>query len=267
MDYSVLMTVYKKEKPEYLKSAIESMLNQTVPPAQFVLVCDGPLNPELDDAIESYGDRLDVLRLPENHGPGYARSEGFKRCRCSLIATMDSDDLSVPDRCEKQLAAFEKDEKLAVVSGSIEEFDSSPDEPFAKRELPQEHEDILRFSKTRIPFNNVTTMYKKGAILNAGGYNRELRLFEDYDLWIRVLRSGVKTTNLPDTLVKVRTTQGQLKRRGGIVYGKAMLRFRKNMCRSGWISRKEYVLSAYPHFAVCLMPNFVRKLVYKFLRK
>lgn len=267
MDYSVLMTVYKKEKPEYLKSAVESMLNQTVPPAQFVLVCDGPLTDELDKMIESYGDRLDVLRLPENHGPGYARSEGLKRCRCSLTATMDSDDISVPDRCEKQLAAFEKDPELAVVSGSIEEFDTDPDKPFATRVLPREHEEIIRFSKTRIPFNNVTTMYKKEAVINAGGYDRDLRLFEDYDLWIRVLQSGVKTANLPDTMVKVRTAEGQLKRRGGIVYGKAMLRFRKKMYRTGWISRKEYVFSAYPHFAVCLMPNFVRGQVYKILRK
>ena len=267
MDYSVLMTVYKKEKPEYLKSAIESMLNQTVAPAQFVLVCDGPLTEELDETIESFGDRLDVLRLPENHGPGFARSEGLSRCRGPLVATMDSDDLSVPDRCEKQLAAFEKDEELAVVSGSIDEFDLSPDEPFATRVLPQGYEDILRFSKTRIPFNNVTTMYKKEAVINAGGYNRDLRLFEDYDLWIRVLQSGAKGTNLPDVMVKVRTTEGQLKRRGGIVYGKAMMRFRRNLCRTGWISRKEYFFSAYPHFIVCMMPDCIRRQVYKFLRK
>ena len=200
-------------------------------------------------------------------GPGYARNEGMRRCTCELVATMDSDDISVPDRCEKQLAAFENDPTLAVVGGVIEEFNDDPDAPFARRVLPLTHEELLPFSKTRIPFNNVTTMYRKSVIEQAGGYDTGKRLFEDYDLWIRVLQSGAKGANLPDVLVKVRTTDEQVKRRGGIVYGKAMMRFRRNLMHTGWISRREYIASAYPHFAVCMMPNGMRKKVYKILRK
>ena len=102
MDYSVLISVYAKEKPEYLRTALDSMLKHSAPPSQVVLVCDGPLTPELDGVIGSYGSLLDVVRLPENKGPGNARAEGLKRCRCELVAGMDSDDISVPDRCEKQ---------------------------------------------------------------------------------------------------------------------------------------------------------------------
>ena len=267
MDYSVLMAVYAKEQPAYLQAAIDSMLRQTVPPAQFVLVCDGALTPQLDAVIASFGDALDVVRLPENHGPGYARSEGLKRCRAPLVALMDSDDLSVPDRCEKQLAAFERDSELAVVSGAIEEFNEDPNEPFAVRRVPLTHEEILQYSKKRIPFNNVTAMFKKAAVEAVGGYNATLRLFEDYDLWIRTLKSGVKTANLPDVLVKVRSTPAQLKRRGGRVYAKSMMRFRRQLLKTGWISRKEYVMSAYPHYIVCMSPNGVRRLVYKIIRK
>ena len=266
MDYSVLISVYAKENPEYLRTALDSMLKQSAPPSQVVLVCDGPLTPELNGVIGSYGSLLDVVRLPENKGPGNARAEGLKRCRCELVAGMDSDDISVPDRCEKQLAAFAENSGLAVVSGTIEEFDDDPEKPFAKRVLPAEHEKIKEFSKKRIPFNNVTVMFKKSVIEGVGGYDRCRRLFEDYDLWIRVLKSGAVTANLPDTMVKVRTTAAQVKRRGGLNYGRQMVRFRREMMKTGWISRKEYVFTAYPHFIVCMMPNCARKLIYKFLR-
>lgn len=267
MEYSVLMSVYAKDQPDYLRTAIDSMLCQTVPPAQFVLVCDGPLTPTLDEVINGYGERLEVLRLPVNKGPGFARNHALSHCRCELVAGMDSDDISLPDRCEKQLAAFERDSELAVVSGAIEEFNENPDEPFAVRRVPLTHEEILQYSKKRIPFNNVTAMFKKAAVEAAGGYNATLRLFEDYDLWIRTLKTGVKTANLPDVLVKVRSTPAQLRRRGGRVYAKSMLRFRRQLLKTGWISRRDYVLSAYPHYIVCMSPNGVRRLVYKIIRK
>ncbi len=267
MEYSVLMSVYAKDQPDFLRTAIDSMLCQTVPPAQFVLVCDGPLTPALNEVIEGYGERLEVLRLPVNKGPGFARNHALSHCRCELVAGMDSDDISLPDRCEKQLAAFERDSELAVVSGAIEEFNEDPNEPFAVRRVPLTHEEILQYSKKRIPFNNVTAMFKKAAVEAVGGYNATLRLFEDYDLWIRTLKSGVKTANLPDVLVKVRSTPAQLKRRGGRVYAKSMMRFRRQLLKTGWISRKEYVMSAYPHYIVCISPNGVRRLVYKIIRK
>lgn len=267
MDYSVLMSVYAKDHPAHFKTAIESMLRQTVPPAQIVVVCDGPLTPELDAVIGDFGSRLDVVRIPENHGPGYSRAEAMQHCRCELIASMDSDDISVDDRCEKELAAFKSDPELAVISGTIEEFDENPDEPFAKRVLPLTQEEILQYSKTRIPFNHVATMFRKSVVDQVGGYDRSLRVFEDYDLWIKVLKSGAKAANLSDVLVKVRCPSAQTQRRGGVAFGKQMLRFRKKLLKSGWINRKEYFFSAYPHFIVCIMPNFARRFVYKLLRK
>ena len=267
MEYSVLMSVYAKVAPEHFKTSVESMLDQTVPPAQFVLVCDGPLTPELDEVIEGFGDGLEVVRLAENVGPGCSRNKGLELCRCELVASMDSDDISLPDRCEKQLAAFESDPELDVLSGVIEEFDEDPDAPFAKRVVPETHGEILEFSKTRIPFNHVATMFKTESVRRVGGYDESLRVFEDYKLWIEVLRNGDKAANLTDTLVKVRSTPAQIKRRGGIKFGKNMLRFRKWLLKIGWITRKEYIFSAYPHFIVCAMPNGLRMLVYKIIRK
>ena len=267
MNYSVLMSVYHKENPEYLRAAIDSMLCQTVKPAQVVLVCDGPLTPELDEVIKGFGNKLDVLRLDENMGLGKALEEGLKRCSCELVARMDTDDLSLPDRCEKQLAAFEKDESLALLSGAVEEFSDDPETPFAKRVVPLEHSDILSYSKKRNPFNHPAVMFKKQAVLDAGGYNSDYYLFEDYDLWVRVLQSGARTANLPDTLVKMRSSGGQVKRRGGFKFAQLMLKFRKHLKQCGWISRSEYVTSAYPHAAVCVVPSFMRRGVYKILRR
>ena len=265
--YSVLMAVYHKDDPAFLRDAIDSMLRQTVPPAQFVLVCDGPLTPELDEVIESYGDALDVLRLPENKGLGNALRCGLERCSCELVARMDSDDISVPDRCEKQLAAFASDDSLCVLSGAVEEFADDPEKPFAKRSVPLTHEEILAYCKRRNPFNHPAVMFRKQAILNAGGYNSDFYLFEDYDLWTRVLRSGVKTANLSQTLLKFRANELQVKRRGGVRFGRYMLAYRRHMRRTGWISRREYLTSAYPHFIVCAMPNRMRRRVYQILRK
>ena len=103
-EYSVLMSVYHKEKPEYLRQAIESIQSQTLPTDDFVLVCDGPLNPELDAVIvtkqQEMGDSLNVVRLAKNGGLGNALNEGIKHCKNELVARMDSDDIAYPDRCE-----------------------------------------------------------------------------------------------------------------------------------------------------------------------
>ena len=107
MEYSVLMSVYKKEKAEFLKEAIESIQKQSKKTDDFVLVCDGELNESLDKVIldkkEEMGDVLNVIRLKENVGLGKALNVGLEYCKNEYIARMDSDDISVPDRCENCL--------------------------------------------------------------------------------------------------------------------------------------------------------------------
>lgn len=114
--YSVLMSVYSKENPAWLKLAIESIQDQTLPTSDFVLVCDGPLTPELDGVIAEkhcqMGEILMVVRLEKNVGLGNALNEGIKHCRNELVARMDSDDIAYPDRCEKQVAIFNMPEPV-----------------------------------------------------------------------------------------------------------------------------------------------------------
>lgn len=163
--YSVLMSVYHKEKPEYLKQAIASIQAQTLPTDDFVLVCDGPLNDALDAVIakkqQEMGKTLNVVRLAKNGGLGNALNEGIKHCKNELVARMDSDDIAYQDRCEKQIAVFYKHPEVSICSGIVEEFTSTPDVVDAKRVPPEAHEEIVEFAKKRNPFNHPCVMYKK----------------------------------------------------------------------------------------------------------
>lgn len=270
-NYSVLMSVYYKEQPEYLRQSVNSMMEQTVRTDDFVLVCDGPLTPELDAVVsqflEDYPDIFQVVRLETNQGLGHALNIGLKHCKNELVARMDSDDISLPERCAMQLQKFEEDPELAVISGTIQEFEGSVDHVTAVKSLPQKHEEIYEYAKMRCPFNHVAVMYKKSAVLQAGGY-QEVPQYEDYDLWVRMLMDGVKSYNLPKSLCLVRMDNGVYDRRGGWDYLKKVAAFRTKMRKAHFCSFSQYLLGICGQGIVCIVPSKVRRLVYKhFLRK
>ena len=193
MEYSVLMSVYTKEEPAYLDTAIQSMLDQTVRTDDFVIVCDGPLTAELDAVLERHLAQnpavLHLVRLPQNIGTGAALNIGLTHCKNELIAKMDSDDISVLDRCERQLKEFAEDDRLTVVGGNILEFTEDPAKPVSRRLVPCDNEGIQKYARRRQPFNNMTVMYKRSAVLKVGGYKAMTRS-EDYDLYVRILHEG-----------------------------------------------------------------------------
>ncbi len=168
-NYSVLMSVYYKEKPEYLRQAMDSMIHQTVPTDDFVLVCDGPLTADLDAVIaekqQELGTILNVVRLEKNGGLGNALNEGIKHCRHELIARMDSDDISYPDRCEKQMKLFEKHPEYDVISGTVVEFNEKQKKSKIQKKVPENQREILNYSKRRNPVNHPCVMYKKDAVI------------------------------------------------------------------------------------------------------
>ena len=267
-NYSVLMSVYKKEQPEYLKLAIESMLKQTVPTNDFVLVCDGPLTAELDQVIAAYEnsnpDIFHVLRLEKNQGLGNALNIGLQTCKNELVARMDSDDISLPDRCQKQLDLFERDTELALCSGNIAEFENDPNRIKSQRTLPVSHQDILIFAKKRNPMNHMAVMYKKSRVQDAGGYI-EVSLAEDYYLWVRMLNQKCKAENIDEILVKARIGNGMYRRRGGMNYARSIYDLEKKFFNLGFISSKEFFLNCAIRITVSLIPVKWRERLY--LRK
>ena len=244
--YSVLMSVYHKEKPEYLEQAIASIQAQTLPTDDFVLVCDGPLNAVLDTVIakkqQEMGETLNVVRLAKNGGLGNALNEGIRHCKNELVARMDSDDIAYQDRCEKQIAVFYAHPEVSVCSGIVEEFTSTPDVVDAKRVPPEAHEEIVEFAKKRNPFNHPCVMYKKSAVEAVGSY-QDFYLLEDYYLWLRMLMAGYQGYNIQEPLLHMRAGSDMYLRRAGWKYAKTQTRLFKFMKSQGFIDEGQYIKS------------------------
>jgi len=194
MDFSVSMSVYEKDNPQHFRIALESIFNQTVKPAEVVLVVDGPVPDATSRVIETMQDKrknLKVFYLEKNMGHGESRRVGLKNCTCELVAIMDSDDICAPDRFEKQLRCFENDEDLSIVGGYIWEFEGDVKNVIGIRKVPLEDHEIKQFLKSRCPFNQMSVMFKKSHVNSASGFI-DWYCEEDYFLWIRMLLGGCK---------------------------------------------------------------------------
>lgn len=272
LKYTVLMSVYYKEKPEYLSLSIESMLNQTVKPDEFIIVKDGPLTTELDEVINNfvtaYPKMFNIIVNETNLGLGPALAKGIENSKNELIARMDSDDYVVSTRCEKQLEKFREDPKLGMVGSYEAEFVDTVDNVISIHRVPSENDEIERFMHRRCSVLHPTVMYKKSAVLKSGNYQSVL-LYEDYDLFARmVLEYHIKSYNIPEPLYYIRTSEDFFKRRGGIKYAKTVLKFKWGQYRKGYMSWMDFCISGLGQAFVCVLPNSLRKSFYmKFLRK
>lgn len=266
-NYSVLMSVYIKENPQFLREALTSVFSQNVLTNDLVLVCDGPLTTQLEEVIEEFKlantSVMNVIKLEKNMGLGAALNEGLKFCKNELVARMDTDDICLSDRFEKQLKHFESNTDIAISSGKIIEFIDDSENITGSRVVPLTHNEIVTFSKKRNPFNHPAVMFKKSVVESVGGYDERFHLFEDYYLWVRILKNNFKSSNLKDTLVLMRTPSDLYLRRGGMAYAKDLLRFNNWMKEIGWISPLDYFLGAIPHAVVCILPNKIRKIIYQ----
>lgn len=270
MDYSVLMSVYKKDNPEWLKIAIESILNQTVKTNDFVIVEDGALSYELDTVLRKYKRKysniIKLIKLEENVGLGLALQRGIRECKNEWIARIDADDYSKNDRCERQINKILEDKTIDIIGTNHIEFMDDFTNVIAIKKLPVKHEEIVKYAKRRNPFSHSAVMYRKSKVIEAGNY-KSCYLCEDYDLWIRMIEAGAKCFNIDDELSYVRVNKDLYKRRGGIKYLHSLLKFKTEQYNKGFYSLSDYLISSTSHVLVCLMPTAMRKIVYeKFLR-
>lgn len=262
-NYSVLMTVYKNENPDHFREAIISMLEQTVKTNDFVIVCDGPLTYELDNIIYQFVDDcknlFNIIRLEENHGVGYASRQGVLHCKNELIAKMDSDDISIKTRCEKELKYFENDEDLAIVGSYILEFLNSNNSNTCIRKVPLESAEIYKYSKRRSPFNNPTIMFKKSAVVAVGNYS-DLRRCEDFELFARLLHAGYKAANIPECLLNYRITEFTYDKRNNYSYIKKSRKMSRDI---GHSSNFDVWVSCYSQYIISKLPYKIRRLIYE----
>jgi len=268
--YSVLMPFWYKENPEYLKASIESMAKQTIPPAEFVLVRDHEIPPELLEIVQESVASIPVKYVDVyelfGQGLGAILARGVEQCSYELIARMDSDDIAFPDRCERQLGIFNSNPELAIVGGTIAEFSDNIDNVISYRVLPENHDDIIRFARLRCPFNHPTVMYRKEIILKIGNYF-PLPRCEDYDLWYRILHAGLTGYNIASTVLFYRGGLSMLKRRDK-KYLEQYILLKKRMKKNGFINIVDFIISVYMQQFSYHLPYFLQKFIYNnFLRK
>lgn len=224
-NYSVLASVYIKENPEYLRRSIDSILNQTFPTDDFVIVKDGPLTEELSRILEDYTSKYPCIHLcgyEKNRGLGAALNYGLKHCKNELVARMDTDDIALPYRCEKEVAEFNSNIDLSIVGGDIILFSEDENKCDGVKKMPTTHKEIYAYGKKRNPFNHPTVMYKKSEVIKAGGYN-ETHRGEDFALFTLMLRNGVVAANVPEPLLKYRSNTNQMARRTSLSEAKVVL--------------------------------------------
>ena len=264
------MCVYGKDNPDWFRTAVDSVIEQTKKPDEIVLVVDGPVPDELGAVIAEY-EKLEffkVIRFEKNQGHGNARRAGLENCTNELIAIMDADDISVHDRFEKQLAAFDNDHEIAIVGGNITEFVGNPENIIGQRTVFAADREIKDDMKNRCPMNLVTVMFKRSKVQDVGGFI-DWFCEEDYYLWLRMLLAEMKFANVSDNLVNVRVGKEMYQRRGGIKYFKSEAKLQGFMLKNKVISFPRYMINVNKRLIVqVLLPNRLRGWVFKkFARK
>jgi len=270
MNFSVIISVYKNDKPEFVRVALDSMLvHQSVKPDEIVLVQDGPVPDDLSSLLSEYegkySDVMHIIRLEKNGGLGNALRLGVENAKYDIIARMDSDDICMPDRFEKQLAYLEAHPECDIVGGQITEFIDAPDNIVGKREVPCSNEAIYQYMRSRCALNHPTVMFKKKSVLDAGNY-KDWFWNEDYYMWIRMMENGCVFANLPDVLVNMRSGLDQYGRRGGMKYFKSEEGIQRYMLQHHLISFPRYLYNVTGRFVIqVLMPNWLRGFVFRTL--
>ena len=299
LKFSVIMSIYKSDVPELVRVALDSLLQQTLLPNEIVIVGDGPVPAELEQVVSSFKCQVSKIRttpnpsfakggdlvpedrkesletrsqkpetivtyLPQekNGGLGEAMRIAAEAAKYDYLARMDSDDICLPDRFEKQMKCFEEDPELSLVGGMITEFDGEPENIIAKRILPLEDAEIKRMMRGRCAVNHVTVIFKKADLMKSGNYQPFWKQ-EDHYLWARMMEHGCKFRNIPDVVVNVRSGKDQIARRGGLRFYKSVVRVFWYMYRHGLISFGYFLyICTVRGIVQVLMPNRLRTWVY-----
>ena len=262
--FSVLISVYYKEIPRYLNRALQSITDdQVLKPNEIVLVKDGPLTKELDEVIEKYEKKypnlFKIVVLEKNYGLGKALNIGLENCTYELVARMDGDDISKPERFKKQIDIFKENPNLDILGSWIDEFIEIDGEMKIRsiRKVPEKSDEIFQKLKSICAFNHPTVMYRKSKVIEVGSYLQEFAL-EDYYLWIRLAISGSNMYNIQESLLNFRITEGTSKRRGGLKLLKSDIRFQRKIYQLRFINKKQFLENLIIYFIYRILPNHLR---------
>lgn len=270
LPFSVLLSLYKKENPKYLKEALDSIFCQTVRSDDVVLVEDGLLPDNLEVVVRDYERQyheLHVVRFEQNRGLGVALNEGMRYCKHDIIARADTDDINHPDRFEQELKVLLEHPEYDLISAWIDEFVDNPKQIHSQRRLPEKPEDIYKYGKHRCPVNHPVAMYRKKAVEKVGGYQTDL-FPEDYYLWMKMLKAGYKFYNIQDSLLSFRYNPETIKKRGGWGYAVDEAKTQwKAYHQLHYLSIADFCFNVSIRFTTRIFPNKLRQFIYAIIRK
>ena len=268
--YSVLMSVYDRETPENLNASLDSMFLQSYPPEEVVLVCDGKLTCELNIIAKSFESEFKpyfrIVRIDDHVGAAAALNEGIKACSCPYIVRMDSDDVSYPDRCRRQMELFAAKPHLDMVGSFAEVYDIDRRETVGVKQLPVKHKDIKKYARRRNPFCRQALAFRREKAVEVGGY-ADLDECEDYEFAARMLANGAKARNIPEVLVRYRISEADYKKRKSFRSTKNFIRVRRMIHRSGFSSLADVVIPSPIQLALCVLPWKATRRFYNRMRR
>ena len=269
MEFSVLLSVYGKEKPEFLEVALQSIWDdQLLKPNEIVIVKDGALTIGLENVLEKFSRKAPTkfVVLSANVGLGLALREGVKQCSFEWIARMDTDDVAHPARFLKQITFLRKNPNIAILSSWIDEFIGTKENIVSTRKVPSDHQSCIKMLKYGCPLNHPSVVFKKKAVINAGNY-KSFFLKEDAYLWLRLYAKNYKFANVNESLLYFRVSEEMYKRRGGYKYAKSEVKILFYRYKIGLISFLEFMLYVGLTVPVRLAPSKIRLFIYtKILR-
>jgi glycosyltransferase involved in cell wall biosynthesis len=262
--FSLLVSVYDGDRPDYLRRALRSAVDdQTVRPDQVVVGRDGPVRDELAGCLDEFARRSPVpvtlVPLPRNSGLGPALDRGVAASWFDVIARMDADDVAMPHRFEVELPLIQHAD---IVGAGLLEFVEDTDHIVGQRTPPTDPLQIRRYARMHDPFNHPTVVYRRKAVLAAGGYG-DLPLMEDYALFARMLAGGARAINVAEPLVFYRVGAQAFKRRGGAELLRSELRLQREFRRRGFTSPAEYARNVIVRGGYRLIPWWFRRAVYR----
>lgn len=269
INFSVLISVYFKENSSFFEKALSSIWDdQTLQPTEIVVVKDGELTPELDAVLIDFSKKapVKVVALSNNVGLGKALAIGLDACSYELVARMDSDDVAVATRFEKQISYLMENPTVSLISSQIAEFDNIPTNSKSIRNVPVDQYSIVRFSKSRNPMNHMAVVFKKSAVASVGGYLPFLG-YEDYYLWVRMLNAGFQAHNHHEVLMYARVGNNMLARRQGFTFFKQEIKLQRTFIKLGHITIVQFIKNTITRALPRLLPVAGLKLVYKLIRK
>ncbi len=265
--FSAVLPVYKKVSIKEFKNSFYSIINQILLPNELLILIDGPIKENVKNFIFKKKKKYKFIKLlifSKNNGLGYVLNKAIKKCKYNYIARCDADDISEKSRFQLQMNFLKKNRNIDVLGSNVYEMKNN--KIYSKKIMSQFHENIIRKIYFRNPINHSTVFFKKKTILKAGNYE-DVRFYEDYFLWFKILKNNGVFHNLDLFLVKMKIDDNFFKRRSGLNYLEFYLFFLKKLASSNYINIFQVFFLFSIRLFLILMPlHLIKKIYRNFLR-